>query len=594
MTPDDRRPPRWLPRSWLPRYWARSLRARLLLFLSIALLPLGVIAVFQTLQVIEETRRLAGRDAVARTAQAAEAHQVVLQRAFGAARALGQAAARLPDDPALCSAIMADFVAGEADFVFAGFVDAGGTMACNDAGTPVAYAGRTDWEAFMADPAPNVTVNPEGEVSGQSVYIVFVPIFAPETGALLGGQAISIPHALPRAPLATGEAGLELALLDAGGTILASSTGMDDLGAYERRGVVPEALDIPPNGRLIAPGPRTRFDRPSAVVPLIDGQIYVLGLWQPGGLGSGVSAFTRSVPVFPLLMWLASLAVAYTTVSNLILAPLARLAREMHRYRPERPGDALVVLAPDAPSEIAAIASTYNRLLERVAADHARLEAAVTERETLLREVHHRVKNNLQLISSILNMQMRGVTDKAARHILSRVQDRVMSLSSVHRALYTDDQVQSVRADHLLDAIVGGLADLTARAGTRVEIDVALAPVRLDPDQAVPLALLATEALTNAVKHLGPDAQGRAAIDVSLQALDTGQIAFGIRNTCASPDPGAAAGPEPGAAPADPEGTSLGARLIRSFASQLGGTLEIDATDTAYDLRLRFDRHPTD
>ncbi|MFW5654120.1 MAG: sensor histidine kinase [Roseicyclus sp.] len=563
-----------------PVHWPRSLRTRLLVFLSVALLPLGVIAVFQTIQVIEETQRLAERDALSRTAQAADEQQVLLERAFGAAFGIGQAAANLTQAPGTCSEVMSDFIDNQSDFVFAGFINADGIMDCTNTGKIVDYRGRPIWDAFIEEPETRVDVNRNGEVSGQSVYIVFVPILDTSSGALRGVQAISIPHALTETLFADEEDSLDLALIDSAGTILASSTGMDDLDDFERRGVAPERLRIPAGGLLYRDDRLDRFDRPAAVVPLVAGEIYVLGLWTPGGMNVGVTWFDRTVPVFPLLMWLASLGVAYFTVNNLILTPLSRLSRQMRRYRADRPGGAFVNL-PGAPSEIVAIADSYNTLLERVSADTAKLQENVAEKEMLLREVHHRVKNNLQLISSILNMQMRGVEDETARRILSRVQDRVMSLSSVHRALYTGNQLQSVRADDLLDEIIRGIVDLGWSATTQIALNVDLAPIRLDPDQAVPLSLLVTEAMTNAVKYVGPDADGTGAIDVSLRQTGAGEVVFDIRNTRG---PAEEAQRHDGALP----GTGLGARLIKSFASQLGGEVEIGVTDTAYDLRLRF------
>jgi two-component sensor histidine kinase len=253
----------------------------------------------------------------------------------------------------------------------------------------------------------------------------------------------------------------------------------------------------------------------------------------------------------------------------------------MRLYRADQPGHAFVTL-PDAPIEILAIADSYNRLLDRVAEDTTKLQDNVAEKETLLREVHHRVKNNLQLISSILNMQMRGVEDDHARRILSRVQDRVMSLSSVHRALYTETQLQNVRADLLLAEIIDGISDMGSSANSQLDITVDLKPIRLDPDQAVPLSLLATEAMTNAVKYVGAEDGAPASIDVTLRETEAGEVTFTVRNTR-----GSAGGQDPDA---EVSGTGLGARLIKSFASQLGGDVEIEQTDMVYDLRVRFQK----
>lgn len=577
------------------RRW--SLNARLLLFLSLALLPLGIVAIFQTVQVIEETRRLAERDVLARSAQAASAQRALVERAFGSAEAAGAAAARLSDRPATCSAIMRDLVDREADFAFAGFVEVDGRLACGSDSAPRHFDARPDWDAFIANPDPRVIVSRAGAISGRSVYVVLVPVFDPETGDLRGGQAISIPNAAAPARFASDAPGLDLALVNPEGEILASSTGMDDLGAFERRGVVPEALNIPPDGLLVQPDASNPFNRPTAVVPMVEGEVYVLGLWTESGMGRATAALARGVPIFPLLMWLASLAVAWLTISSLILRPLAQMSRQMRRYRAETPESARVSL-PDAPREIAEIAGNYNALLGRVAADTAQLKDNLAEKETLLREVHHRVKNNLQLITSILNIQMRQASDVRARRILSRVQDRVMSLASVHRALYAGARLQEARADHLLRDIMASVVDHAPPLPEGVELSMAFEPVVLDPDQVVPLALLATEAMTNAVKNVRRDGAGACRIRVGLRAAGTRQVVFVMENTCApvaTPPPesapeGSGAGRDDGPPGETDPGAGLGSRLIASFAAQLGGAVEIDETPQVYRLKVRFDR----
>ena len=162
-----------------PRHWARSLRTRLIAFLTIALLPLGVIAVLQTVQVLQEAERLAERDLLSRTTRAASEQAGVLRRAFGAAEALGFAAAELQDNPDACSRIMGDFTDRQPTFVFAGFIPADGLMACNSLGATIDYSGRPDWQDFVANPRRLMDFNAEGDASGQPVFVILAPITAP-------------------------------------------------------------------------------------------------------------------------------------------------------------------------------------------------------------------------------------------------------------------------------------------------------------------------------------------------------------------------------------------------------------------------------
>jgi len=311
----------------------------------------------------------------------------------------------------------------------------------------------------------------------------------------------------------------------------------------------------------------------------------VIGLWTAEEETRVLSLFGRAIPAFPILMWLASLLVAYITVNTLVLRHLSRLSARMEDYRS---GGSLpdFKLGPEAPAELREMADSYNDLVTRVTRDQASLEDSIREQKLLLREVHHRVKNNLQLIASILNMQMRGVEDPAAKRALGRVHDRVMSLSSIHRALYTGSRLDRVRVDHLLAEIVAGLEDVALPREAKVAVRTDLAPCWLDPDRAVPLLLLATEAVTNAAKYVGTPENGDADITVTLQQREGGEVVLRVRNTV---DPDRSAVLRDGA---EAEGTGLGSKLIRAFASQLGGQVETEISAQAHDLTATFRADP--
>ena len=118
-------------------------------------------------------------------------------------------------------------------------------------------------------------------------------------------------------------------------------------------------------------------------------------------------------------------------------------------------------------------------------------------------------------------------------------------------------------ADELLRDVIGPLTELVPEGATRPEIELSLDPVALYPDQAVPLALLSVEAMTNALKYAGADASGRCWISVLLEQQDDKRVTLRITNSTAPDSPA-----EP------PKGTELGGQLIKAFASQLEGRVD--------------------
>jgi two-component system, sensor histidine kinase PdtaS len=554
-----------------------SLRTRLILLLTLALLPIGAVAVYQTMNVVGEAHRLAERDVLARTARAAGRLQAVLQRAFGAAEGLGAAAWQAGPGTEACTRAMRHFVEASQDYSYASFVGTDGDAACASSAAEIDYSRSLDWEAFAADPGPTVYVSGRDAAPGQPVLIVFVPIRDPATGALLGGQAIAVPEWLTEALLEAGLEEVALALFTQGGDILAASTGLDRSGPFRAVTLRPEVLDIPAEGRLVQGDDGQGRTHPAAIVPLIEDWIYVVGLWNGETPPRAIGFLGGSVaPVFPLLMWAASLVVAYLAVDSLVLRNLSAITRRMRRYRA---GDreCLLETDEDAPREFRVLAGRFNEMMERIAEDRDRLEENVAEQRLLLREVHHRVKNNLQLIASILNMQIRGITSPEARRTLGRVQDRVMTLSTIHKALYSGERVDRVRADLLLDEIIRGVIDVGLPRPEEVDLCVALAPLALDADRTVPLSLLATEAVTNAVRHLGAAPGARPEIAVELSRTEGEEVRLSVRNTR-----------DPGRPPRGETGGTLGSRLIEAFAAQLSGRLEVAEEAGDYRITLVF------
>lgn len=202
--------------------------------------------------------------------------------------------------------------------------------------------------------------------------------------------------------------------------------------------------------------------------------------------------------------------------------------------------------------------SSQQEWLEREVSRRTKaLEEALAAKTMLVHEVDHRVKNNLQMISSLLAMQTRTVTDPSARAALEGMLQRVESIGTVHRRLY---QSHDVRAFDLADFIRDISHELLVSTGrTDVDLKLELAPTRVPSSQASPIALLLNELMTNALKHAFPDGRG-GTLTLSMEKADERLI---VKLT----DNGVGMATGAGA------GSGFGSRLIRTVVRQLQGSV---------------------
>jgi two-component sensor histidine kinase len=168
-----------------------------------------------------------------------------------------------------------------------------------------------------------------------------------------------------------------------------------------------------------------------------------------------------------------------------------------------------------APGEIRDATEAFVQLTETIRRDEADLEHALLRKEGLLREEHHRVKNNLQLIASIISLQIRETGSGKARQLMRAVQARVISLATVHKDLYLTSDMTEVRADDLLPEIVQQVITHAAGSGVHIEVKTSFSDLTLTPDQAIPLALLLAEVVTHARNEVLGEG-GLARISVTL------------------------------------------------------------------------------
>ena len=187
----------------------------------------------------------------------------------------------------------------------------------------------------------------------------------------------------------------------------------------------------------------------------------------------------------------------------------------------------------------------------------ADLRAALGQRDLLLREVYHRVKNNLQIVDGLLLMQAGAVQDPVARQALAGLRSRIYALGLVHAQLMASKNLETFDIAPFLQElshnIVAGAADAT------VSLEVEAMPLEVDLDFAVPVGLLVTELVTNSLRHAFPASSG--VIQVRLAAGEPGQVVL----TVADDGRGAAATDRPG----------VGSTIVHGLVRQLSASLSV-------------------
>ncbi|MEI7673250.1 MAG: histidine kinase dimerization/phosphoacceptor domain -containing protein, partial [Deltaproteobacteria bacterium] len=190
---------------------------------------------------------------------------------------------------------------------------------------------------------------------------------------------------------------------------------------------------------------------------------------------------------------------------------------------------------------------------------------SLQEKESLLKEIHHRVKNNLQIISSLLRLQAGKLESSEAKAALNATQDRVHSMALIHEHLYRSENLAAVDMASYLKHLCQQLFRTLVVTPDNLHLRLELAHVNLGIDQAIPCGLLVNELVTNAFKHAFPAGRGGEVL-VELQPLEDGQ---GWRLRVSDDGAGLPAG-------FDVQNmTSLGMKLISDLTGQLGGRLEI-------------------
>jgi len=189
------------------------------------------------------------------------------------------------------------------------------------------------------------------------------------------------------------------------------------------------------------------------------------------------------------------------------------------------------------------------------------LGRALAEKEILLKEIHHRVKNNMAVISSLLSLHERGIEDPAAREVFQAMRGRIRTMSLVHEQLYRSGDFKHIDLGVYIGQVAHMLVQSQDDASGRIKVVREISSVTLDLERAIPCGLILTELVSNALKHAFP-AGRQGTVRVSLGERGAGEVELAVEDDGIGHDTDATSG--------------FGLHMVGLLVQQIGGTIEHD------------------
>jgi two-component sensor histidine kinase len=564
------------------RWFGRNagLRPRLVLIVGIAMLAPGALAVLQAISSYNSSMRSLEEN-LAQAAQLSASEEVGM---IAASREILTSLAAHPDVRAgtgiACRRALQRAIGGLDQYMGAFVVSAQGEFTCASdvMRTIVNVADRRWFQAIMRGDGFVISDLLVSRWLGRWGIVTAVPL-VDDGGVIQGSIALFIGLDWLTRRYQRGEEKDQsaFALLDSRGEIITADTERSPSPSpLPRKSLIDERLRTMTAGQTQTLRARGHDGvwRLYAISPLMGGRIFVM-LGTPVLKAMGPLALQFAWGIFaPLLMWVLAIAVVWFGIEHLVVRWITYLERitsayasGRHSVRPER--------ISAAPAEIRSLGETFSRMADLISARETELRDSLEQKEILVREIHHRVKNNLQLVMSLLNLHARRIRDPRAELAFAEARSRINALATLHRRLYESESLQEVDLKWFLEDLCAELRRGGLARGRHVELSVDSPSEVIGPEIAVPLGLLVTEAITNAYKHAFNERDG-GYIRVRVVRESPATLILTVQDDGVGMDPETAA-----------EGEGLGRSLIEAFARQLRGQLEIRSEQGAT-LQVRF------
>lgn len=551
MKPPDERPFRFWPRALS----LKSMRGRMALLLGLAMLPAGAIAMQVGLNAVN-AREAAYEEALGRRAL----QSISVERgAIDEVRELLRVLATTPSLQAIqtgdCQRWLGD-VAARYPYVASLVVsDDDRRVLCSVPAAQVGYQSPETPLRQRAQVRDAFTIGyiESGPLSGGGpILAAFEPVRDGANRIGFIGASIRVEQLRGLLDRSRSLESARSAIVDSDGRIIAQSSPRET----ERVGfpTIEQIRD------LLGPDPVfVEVENGSAViVPLHAPDLYAVMAWAPERpTWQRWLALALSL-VAPLIIWVLAVAAGWFAIEVFVARPLSSLETAARGFA--RGEDVIDPPAlRNAPDEIRSLRRTLAAMAKTLRGRETRLVEALAEERALLREVHHRVKNNLQMVASLLNIQARSARDDSEAWGLARAHDRVQLLALVHQKIYSSGEVRELRVDELAAEIARHLLQSRGAAAKDINLVMQVDEARADVDRAVPLTFLIGEGVSMALDALA----GAGPVELRLfvhQDAD-GVTRFAIDSDIDTERAGA---PGPGA------------RLIDAFARQLGAAIGRD------------------
>lgn len=287
--------------------------------------------------------------------------------------------------------------------------------------------------------------------------------------------------------------------------------------------------------------------------------------------------------LLPILAWIFAYIAIWLALENLVLSRIRAMRKDVLKFANSNNVPA-AYKGLNRSDDISDLRKSFRKMSHRIVDREADLKESLREKDEILREVHHRVKNNLQIIISLLNMGKRQVKDPYYTQALDDTRNRITAISQVHKTLHESDAMMRVDIAPFMRELTARLSKALNFSDRNIQVVSHTDAHAIDADTATPISLFMVEALTNAAKHGLPNGgtisttliEANGILTLTVQDNGIGAEAAATRD---------AISPELSTC------TGTGVKLMRGFARQLGGTYKAESSEQGYMCRLSFPRH---
>jgi two-component sensor histidine kinase len=435
-------------KGWLASRFARlSTGLKMLLIFSAALFPLGLVAIIASVQSAEQKQADRAEETLARLQIKAQRLNSAFSRSVLTLNTASVAVSLTPEGSRACQTTLRQLEQGPVPVRYALF-SPGGRVRCASAG-------------FVPSPGP-ARAPRSGTIARIGDGGSSVSLFVFGVGGMLEGVAEYNREALSELTYIPGTSrDFDLDLADGARRMVLRS---DFKGGAWRQTV---------RGEEAVAGGQLRLRILLSAVPITLPDMLLI--------------------LLPVLMWIFATLIGWVILNRLLLTPLVRMQRAVAAYRPgDRSLDLPRVATPAR--EIGELGEAFDQAVRTVAHHEAELEAAVDRQTKLVREVHHRVKNNLQVVASLLNIHSRGSPNEDVAAAYASIQRRVDALAVVHRNHYAElEENRGVALKPLISELAANLRATAPASALGMSIRLGLEPFYATQDVAVSVAFLITE-----------------------------------------------------------------------------------------------------